>query len=267
MPTLELSPLPLTDAPRRIHYQRIAGQADKPTLVFLHEGLGCIAMWKDFPSRLCVASGCPGLVYDRMGYGESTALPVRRALHYLHDSALDELPCVLAALLPNQRYIVVGHSDGGSIALIHAAQRPAHLLGSIVEAAHIYVEAETVAGLRAARVAWEAGRLRGLAKYHGSKTDDLFHAWNDTWLAGWFQHWNLEYLLPAIDTPTLVLQGSDDQYATAEHVAAIARAPHAQARIIEGCGHAPHQELPDQITALMKTFIEQLTHGARAALS
>jgi len=267
MPTLELPPLPSTDAPRRIHYQRIAGQADKPMLVFLHEGLGCIAMWKDFPQRLCSATGYPGLVYDRLGYGESTALPAPRALHYLHDHALDELPRVLAALLPDQRYIVVGHSDGGSIALIHAAQRPPRLLGSIVEAAHIYVEAETLEGLRAARVAWEAGRMRGLAKYHGNKTDDLFHAWNDTWLAEWFRHWNLEYLLPAIDTPTLVLQGGDDQYATAAHVAAIARAPHAQAHIIDGCGHAPHQESPDQVTALMQAFIERLTDSESAALS
>lgn len=267
MPTLELSPLPYTDVPRRIHYKSIAGQIDRPTLVFLHEGLGCIAMWKDFPERLCATTGCPGLLYDRLGYGESSALPVPRTLHYLHDYALDELPRVLTALLPNQRYLVVGHSDGGSIALIHAAQRPVRLLGSIVEAAHIYVEDVTLEGLRAARIAWEAGRLRGLAKYHGSKAEDLFHAWNDTWLAEWFRHWNLEYLLPAIDTPTLVLQGSDDQYATAAHVAAIARAPHAQAHIITGCGHAPHQELPDQVTALMHAFIKQLAHEARAALS
>eukprot|EP01034_Spumella_vulgaris_P041994 gene41994-52054_t len=158
-----------------------AGAASQPVLVFLHEGLGCAAMWKDFPARLCAQTGCQGLVFDRLGYGQSSPLRTGRSVHYLHRYALEELPQVLA-LLDGRPYVVLGHSDGGSIALIHAADQPSGLLGVVTEAAHVFVEEVTLAGIREARAAYGAGKLRGLSRYHGDKTDQIFGAWADTWL-------------------------------------------------------------------------------------
>lgn len=243
----------------RLSYQAIEGDARKPVLVFLHEGLGCTAMWRDFPARLCAATGCPGLVYDREGYGLSSPLRRGRDVHYLHESALVELPRVLEALLDGRPYIVVGHSDGGSIALIHAAARPAGLLGVLTEAAHVFVEEVTLRGIRAALLAYGEGKLHGLARYHGAKTEEIFHAWADTWLQPYFSHWNIEYLLPAIACPVLALQGAADQYGTAAQLDAIAtRAPHGRQWMVPDCGHTPHQEQPEVLLDLMSRFVRGL---------
>ena len=212
MPILNLS------AETDIYYELIEGDPAKPCLVFLHEGLGCCAMWKDFPAQLCQATGCRGLLYDRHGYGQSSPLAARRQLHYLHDYALCELPQVLAALLPGQDHFLIGHSDGGSIALIYAAQQPPRLRGIITEAAHVFVEGITLDGIRVADAAFGEGKLRALAKYHGDKTETIFKAWSDTWLSYGFQFWNIEYLLPSVECPALVVQGSEDQYGSAAQV-------------------------------------------------
>lgn len=243
----------------RLHYELIEGDWRKPALVFLHEGLGCTAMWKDFPVRLCQATGCPGLVYDRRGYGLSAPLAGGRSIHYLHEYALVELPQVLARLLPGRPHIVIGHSDGGSIALIYAAGKPAGLRGVLTEAAHVLVEAETLDGVRAARAAFEGGKLRGLAHYHGDKTVQIFEAWADTWLRPEFKHWNIGYLLAAIGCPVLALQGSEDQYATPAQLNAIAeRAPQGRQLLVPHCGHSPHQEKPDLLLRLMAEYIGSL---------
>lgn len=241
----------------QIHYERIESDPEKPCLVFLHEGLGCTAMWGEFPRMLCERTGCPGLSYDRLGYGKSSALRKARTVHYMHEAALQELPQVLERLLPNRPYVLVGHSDGGSIALIHGAERPRLLKGIITEAAHAFVEPETISGIRAADDAFDAGKLGGLTKYHGGKTAGVFKAWSQTWLSSWFSHWNLEYLLPSIDCPLLVIQGRDDQYGTEAQVASIVSTVGGATRplLLDDCGHSPHSELPRQVVDAMSDFI------------
>jgi pimeloyl-ACP methyl ester carboxylesterase len=247
------------DEARQLYYEQIAGDPRKPVLVFLHEGLGCTAMWKDFPARLCARTGCAGLVYDREGYGQSSPLRRGRSIHYLHEYAMDELPRVLERLLDARPYIVIGHSDGGSIALIHAAGKPAGLLGVVTEAAHVFVEDVTLDGIRVAQQAWEAGKLRGLERYHGAKSAQIFGAWADTWLRPEFAYWNIEYLLAAIDCPLLALQGSGDQYGSeAQLDAIVARVARARKHVVQECGHTPHQEKPDVLLAAMDEFIEPL---------
>lgn len=235
-----------------------ADGARKPVLVFLHEGLGCSAMWKDFPARLCARLGCIGLLYDRRGYGQSDALCAGRSIHYLHRYALQELPQILA-LLAGRPYVLVGHSDGGSIALIHAAEQAPGLLGVVTEAAHVVVEDVTLAGIREARLAYGAGKLRGLERYHGAKTAQIFYAWADTWLAPAFSSWNIGYLLPSITCRVLALQGSGDQYGTAAQLDAIAmQARHARAAMLADCGHAPHQDQPEAVLQAIAQFIKEL---------
>lgn len=244
----------------QIYYELIEGPADHPVLAFLHEGLGCTEMWKNFPQRLCAATGHPGLVYDRAGYGKSSPVHRDRTIHYLHESALQELPVVLEGAIGARDHILVGHSDGGSIALIYAAERRQSLCGVITEAAHVFVEAETITGIELAVRAYEAGELAGLARYHGDKTGRLFWAWAHTWLTPRFRSWNIEYALPSIQHPVLALQGADDQYGTAAQVTAIvAGNPHRRGLIVDGSGHTPHGDQPEVLLGLMGEFIAEIT--------
>ena len=243
----------------QLHYELIEGDVAKPLLVFLHEGLGCIAMWKGFPERLCAATGCAGLVYDRQGYGLSSPQPAPRTIHYLHQYALFELPALLRHLAPGRDHIVVGHSDGGSIALIYAAGRPAGLRAVVTAAAHVFVEDVTLDGIRTAVEAHADGKLRGLARYHGDKAGQVFTSWADTWLALPFKHWNIEYLLPAIACPLLAVQGSGDQYGTQAQLDAIESAtPGARQLLLPGCGHSPHLEQSEATVQAMAAFINPL---------
>ena len=243
---------------RFIYYRRLTGGSDRPCLVFLHEGLGSIAAWKDFPERLCRRTGCSGLLFDRVGHGRSGPLPAPRDRAYLHWHAQKELPAILEHLIPGQAHLLVGHSDGGSIALIYAALQPDHLLGAVTEAAHVFVEPETIAGIEAAVAAYRAGRLAGLTTYHGEKTDDLFHAWADTWLSSWFQSWDITELLPDVEIPLLVIQGKQDAYATDAQVDAIVSGVSGPAAplFLDDCGHAPHRDRPETVLKEMAAFIE-----------
>ncbi len=243
----------------QLHYQLIDGDAGKPLLVFLHEGLGSIGLWKGFPERLCAATGCAGLAYDRLGYGLSSPATAPRSIHYLHLAALVELPAVLQRLAPGREHIVVGHSDGGSIALIYAASRPAGLRGAVTAAAHVFVEDMTLWGIRAALEAHGAGKLRGLARYHGDKAGQVFASWAETWLAPWFRQWDIAYLLPAIGCPLLAVQGSADQYGSQAQLDAIeAGTPGARQLVLPDCGHSPHLEQPEATARAMAAFIAPL---------
>ncbi len=243
-----------------LHYQLLEGDPALPYLVFLHEGLGCTAMWREFPQLLCKATGCPGLVYDRLGYGKSSPIPERRTIHYLHASALEELPKLLHSVIPQTPFILIGHSDGGSISLIYGAERPSFLRGIISEAAHVFVDQATIAGIKNAVEAWAQGKLKGLAHFHGEKTETVFKAWSETWLSEWFKHWNIEYLLPSIAVPLLVIHGKNDQYGLQDQAECIAlhSAGHAQLEIIADCAHTPHAEAQPLVLGFMSDFIAQV---------
>ncbi len=244
-----------------IAYLSIDGEPALPHLVFLHEGLGSTAMWGDFPQRLCAASGCPGIAYDRLGYGRSSALPPPWSAHYLHAAATRDLPQVVEGLLPGgASHIVFGHSDGGSIALLYGATRPEGLLGIVTEAAHVFAEDVTLAAIRAAVVAYESGKLANLARYHGTKTEDVFRGWSGAWLDPGFAAWSIEALLPRIEVPLLVMQGEDDRYGTPRQLHSIARqtAGPATAALLPGCGHTPHKECPDAVLSATVDFIRSV---------
>lgn len=241
---------------QQIYYELIDGDHERPYLIFLHEGLGCTEMWKEFPHKLCKETSSPGIVYDRLGYGRSSALTHSWTINYMRDYALTELPEVISRLIPARNYFLIGHSDGGTIAIIHASEKPAHLQGIITEAAHVFVEKETLASIQAATDAFYAGTLRGLFRYHGEKTEKLFKAWSAIWLSEAFNYWNIEYLLPLIECPVLVVQGTGDRYGTVAQVESIAsNTLYVQKKMVEACGHAPHQEMTDIVLKLMREFI------------
>ncbi|MGE3294324.1 MAG: alpha/beta fold hydrolase [Geminicoccaceae bacterium] len=235
------------------------GARNGPTLVFLHEGLGSIALWRDFPTRLCERLGLPGLVYDRWGHGQSEPLDRPRGLRYLHDEADLFLPAVLETAGVAEP-VLIGHSDGGTIALLYAARFPERPPAIVTEAAHVFVEDITVAGIQAAGRAYaETDLATRLARYHGEKTDKLFRAWHDRWLSPAFRAWNIEAELASIICPALVLQGEADQYGTQAQVDAIARAVAGPVEtvLLPGIGHAPHQEAPAQVLELIEGFLRR----------
>ena len=246
-----------------IHYRLIDGDGGRPCLIFLHEGLGSAAMWKDFPDRLCRLTTCPGLVYDRSGHGQSSPLRRTRTVHYLHEYALSELSELLEKVIPGQPYILIGHSDGGSISLILGAERHDLLVGIITEAAHVFVEQESLNAIEAAEKNHRKGLFRGLARYHGEKTEAVFRAWADTWRAEWFNYWNIKYLLPSIACPVLVMQGRQDAYGTDRQVETIVAKTAGQVTpvFIENCGHAPHQEQPEKVLGILAEYINGLRYG------
>lgn len=250
------------DADRRLFYEAHPGDEGRPVLVFLHEGLGSVGQWRDFPEKLCRRTGCPGLVYDRLGHGGSSPLQRPRTIDYLHDCALVELPQVIEALLPGQPFILVGHSDGGSISLIFAATKPPLLLGVVAVAVHVFVEQCSLDGIKKAMAAFAQGKLqRGLARLHGEKGEALFKAWADTWTSPWFAAWNIEDLLPSIDVPVLALQGRDDQYGTTAQIDAIVGKSGGSATplLLEDCGHAPHLDFPELTLDLVSCFVNRIS--------
>lgn len=245
---------------RHVHYQVLPGDTKKPCLVFLHDGLGCGLSWSTIPEVVCRKTGCPGLVYDRSGHGKSSSLSHRRTIHYLHEYALVELPLLLQTVIPDTPLILIGHSDGGSISLIYGAERSPLLKGIITEAPHVFVEDVSIAGIKKAEDAWQQGKLTGLSKYHGEKTEHIFKAWSETWLSKWFKSWNIEYLLPSIEVPMLIIQGRDDQYGSENQVHAIAQGAggSVHTEIIDNCSHAPHLEAQEETVDIMCTFIARI---------
>jgi pimeloyl-ACP methyl ester carboxylesterase len=235
------------------------GKKNRPVLVFLHEGLGCVDMWKSFPEHLASQTGCDGFVFSRQGYGRSDPCPLPWKINFMHVQALKVLPKILGAA-GIQDHMLIGHSDGGSIALIHAGSRHAsfRLKGVITESAHVFCEPVTLSSIRAARQAYETDRLKEkLARYHGENTDNAFWGWNSAWLNPGFVHWDIQKYLPHIRVPLLALQGEEDPYGTPAQLAAIRKhVPDSITRIIRHCCHTPHQEQPEKVTASMAAFIQ-----------
>lgn len=241
---------------------------DGPLIVFLHEGLGSVAMWRDWPHRLCSAVGGRGLVFSRPGYGRSTPRPAqeRWGVDFMHRQALEVLPALFDALridVMRARPWLFGHSDGGSIALIHAAHFPQCIGGLIVAAPHVFVEDVAVESIERTRSAYLDTDLRErLLRYH-AEADSAFWGWNDIWLDPAFRSWNIEALLPQIICPLLAVQGYDDEYGTMTQIDTIqASTPHAELLKLVECGHSPHRDQPDALAQAVTAFMQR--HRAAA---
>jgi pimeloyl-ACP methyl ester carboxylesterase len=232
---------------------------DAPTLVFLHEGLGCVGMWRDFPERVARETGWGALVYSRLGYGASDPCDLPRPLRYMHDEALDVLPAVLDEAGVREA-VLVGHSDGASIAIIHAgaARGRERVRALVLEAPHVFVEDVSVASIAAAREEYEHGALRErLARWHGANVDCAFRGWNGAWLDSEFRRWNIEEYLPAIRVASLVVQGEDDEYGTLAQVRAIEDESGGPVGsiLLPRCGHSPHRDQPDATAEAIRRFV------------
>ena len=233
--------------------------ADAPTLVFLHEGLGCVALWRNFPQSLCERLQCRGLAYSRFAYGESTPRPHDEPFpaDYLERETLEVLPAVLEAL-GIERPWLIGHSDGGTIAMLAAANDPGCMRypGIVAIAPHYRVEDVCIEGIERARVAYEQGDLRKrLAKYHRD-VDSAFYGWCHVWLDPARRGWNIEASLKDIACPTLAVQGVQDEYATLDQIEAIQRhAPQTKLLKIDGCGHFPFFAQPEVVVEAIAVFV------------
>ena len=251
------------ERPITIEYQWVGEQRPGvPVMVFLHEGLGSLSMWKDFPEQFCRRLGCLGLVFSRPGYGQSTARAAdeRWPVHFMHDQAGEVLPLFFDAIgLPAAAPLpwFYGHSDGGSIALLYAARHPRAVGGLIVAAPHIFVEEVSIASIRATREIYRSTSLKQrLARYHADP-DSAFWGWNDVWLDPAFAVWNIEAELPRIVCPVLAVQGEDDEYGTLEQIRGIARAlPATQLLVLPQCGHSPHRDQEDALCRHAGAFFE-----------
>ncbi len=252
---------------QRIHGQQLEYEWYGPrpdeatTLVFLHEGLGCVAMWKGFPERVVAATGSGALVYSRAGYGKSNPCKLPRPVRFMHDEALIMLPQVLDAFEIREA-ILVGHSDGGSIALIHAGGIGDTRVGGLVLlASHVFVEDLGLQSISRIAEDYRTGNLRQhLERYHGENVDGAFWGWNEVWLNPEFRSWNIEEYLPPIRVPVLLIQGADDQYGTLAQIEAIGRgiAGSAEKIILKECGHSPHLDQPEQTLAVINGFVQRI---------
>ena len=241
----------------RLEYRWLGPPPAKgPAIVFLHEGLGSISQWKDFPAALCERTGCSGLVYNRKGYGGSDPA-ARMSPDFMHREALDVLPQLLD-VFAIERPVLFGHSDGGSIALIYAGSQNPSPAGLILEAPHVFVEDVTVASIASLRDAYHSSPLRSrLERHHGANVNQLFEQWTTAWLSEPFRAWNIAEYLPAIDCPALIVQGSEDEYGTVKQVRAIADAVSGpvETLILDACGHAPHIDQRDKVLNAAAAFM------------
>ena len=257
--------------PVRIEHQWV-GVADcvAPLVVFLHEGLGSLSMWKDFPERLCAAAGCRGLVYSRPGSGHSTPRAAGEvwAPDYLHRQAHQVLPRLLEALdIDTARHPpwLFGHSDGASIALLFASRFVRRVAGAIVLAPHIVVEDLSVSSIEASRTAYLETDLRTRLAKHHNDPDSAFWGWNRIWLDPAFRRWSIEREIESIRCPLLAVQGLDDEYGTLEQIRGIARrVPGTQSLELPDCRHSPHRDQPDALIAAATQFIQRHTQGDTA---
>jgi pimeloyl-ACP methyl ester carboxylesterase len=230
-----------------------------PAIVMLHEGLGSIAHWKDFPRRLAERTGCGVLVYSRYGHGASGRLSEKRTVTYMHHEA----QVVLPALLEQHGIaspVLLGHSDGASIALIFAGTFPDAPRALILEAPHVFVEDLTVESIARSKEAYLTTDLpQRLGRYH-ARVDDTFWGWNDIWLDPSFRSWNIEEYLPKIRCPVLLIQGEDDEYGTSRQLDAIrTRLPSAETLILKQCGHSPHRDQSEASLERVADFIASLS--------
>jgi len=242
---------------------------EAPTLVFLHEGLGSVSTWRDFPARLSEATGCGALVYSRRGYGGSDPAALPRGVRFMHEEALVALPRVLETL-GVERPILVGESDGASIAILAAAESVPGARGLILEAPHVFVEPVCLRTIESARRAFERGDLRAaLARHHATDVEATFQGWADVWLDPGFEAWNIVEALARVSAPVLAIQGEDDPYGTLRQVETVAAssAGYVKLLVLKDCGHSPHREKTDRTLEAMGSFVRDEVMNGRAARS
>jgi pimeloyl-ACP methyl ester carboxylesterase len=226
-------------------------------ILLLHEGLGSVSMWRDFPQRLAQATAQSVLAWSRRGYGQSDPLPGRREPDYMHGEA-DGVARLMDALAI-ERAVLFGHSDGASIALIAAARSPDRVAALILEAPHVFVEEMSIASIAKTKQLYSTTSFRQLLGRYHRDPDAVFWAWNDIWLDARFRDWSIEELLPAIRAPTLLIQGRDDEYGTLAQLDRIAAALPAIERVeLERCGHAPHRDQPDAVLGATAAFLQRI---------
>lgn len=237
---------------------RLSGDGQGPTLVFLHEGLGSMDLWREFPTDVARATGRAALVYSREGHGWSAPVRGARTLEFMHHEALMVLPHLLERLEISAP-ILIGHSDGASIALIYAGAG-CPVSGLVLLAPHVFVEAEAIAGIQLAREQFETTDLpQRMAKYHRDP-EATFRAWNDIWLDPAFRNWNIEASLPGIECPVLLIQGNDDEYGTGAQLDAIedGLAGSVERLVLADCGHSPHISQPDLVVEATARFVNRV---------
>ncbi|MBW1297211.1 alpha/beta fold hydrolase [Aquimarina litoralis] len=232
----------------------------KPTILFLHDSLGCIELWRDFPEKIKAGTDYNVLSYDRQGYGKSASFSeTTRDKNYLKKEA-DTLN-LLINQLELEKVILFGHSDGGSIGLLAASLYPEKILGVITEGAHVFVEKETLDGIREAKIAYKMTNLKEkLTKYHSANTEAVFTMWTETWLSPMFLDWNIENYLSNIQCPSLIIQGEKDEYGTLDQVTSIVEKTRGISKplIIPEIGHTPHKEAPKTVIRETIDFVLNL---------
>ncbi len=252
----------LEAAGHRLEVDRIDGAP--PTLVFLHEGLGCVSRWRDFPRAVAAATGRAALVYSRRGYGLSEPVPRPRPLTFMHDEARRVLPDLLATAGVDDA-VLVGHSDGASIALIYAGENGRGVRGVVAMAPHVFVEEVCVRSIAAIRAEYaaEGSDVRGKLARHHADVDGAFYGWADAWLDPGFRGWDLTGFLPGVRAPVLVIQGADDEYGTVAQVDAVCRGVSgpAERRVLPGCGHVPQRDRPEETLAAVVGFVRRVGGG------
>lgn len=255
----------ITVKDKSIYYELINPELlnqEVPLLVFLHEGLGSCAQWKDFPASLSAGLKFPALMYDRYGYGKSEKIVEDRNLYYLEQEAIEWLPKIFTALsLDDYKKILIGHSDGGSISLIYPSVYPKNVIGIISEAAHLFNEDKAYENLLTTRDKYRTGPLKQkLEKYHGDNTDRMFNSWIDMWLSDNFRKWNIESYLPGICCPILAIQGKEDEFGTFKQLELIRDNTKTRTEIlfIDKCKHVPHQQARKIVEKEMIKFIAGL---------
>ncbi len=231
--------------------------------MFLHEGLGSVDLWRDFPDRLAAASGLDAFVYSRYGNGRSTPLRERRTVSYMHEEALETLPAVLARH-GVERSVLVGHSDGASIALIHAGAFPDRPAAVIAIAPHLFVEPLSLASIAAIRPRYESTALRERVARHHVDGDRTFYGWNEIWLDPRFADWNIEAYAAKVRCPTLAIQGVDDEYGTMRQLERLQELA-ADVRLVRlaACGHSPHRDQPERLLESCAQFLRATAPGTR----
>ena len=257
--------LTLDGQPLRIESQWLgdAQDASRPLLVFLHEGLGCLSQWRDFPARLCAALQLPGLAFSRPGYGRSSPRTAPWPQDYLQRQARGLLPAYFQTLgLSKRPLLLFGHSDGASLALLYAAHAPHHVCGLVAMAPHVFVEPITLLSLQAVRAAYEHGEsLRKALARHHADTDSAFYGWNDAWLRPGFEDWSIEAELRGrLACPVLAVQGVNDEYGSLRQIEVIAEL-HANTRLLAlaDCGHSPHKDQPERLIAHTLDWLSSCT--------